>query len=173
MTTVEWWNGKRRKLPGESTISHVVVVVLEHSFAFSRIHCCLFLLQLHYQGNLLKRITITQNLKEIKDVRGPATEMIISPCWQAKQLLGGWPDAVGMEHERKEGGTSAAIVAAQALFHSKKRERGCNFHLATVCFTCAVISDKRSGRKAKEGTEAPGNGRNQATRAQFTHLKFK
>lgn len=55
----------------------------------------------------------------------------------------------------------------------KEGERGCNFHLATVCFTCAVISDKRSGRKPKEGTEAPGNGRNQATRAQFTHLKFK
>lgn len=33
-------------------------------------------------------------------------------------------------------------------------QRGCNFHLATVCFTCAVISDKRSGRKPKEGTKA-------------------
>lgn len=82
------WNGKRRKLPGESTISHVVVLISLHSFAFSRIHCCLFMLQLHYQGNLLKRITITQNLKEIKDVRGPATEMIISP-WQAGQAVAG------------------------------------------------------------------------------------
>lgn len=84
-----------------------------------------------------------------------------------------------MKQQEEVGGASAAIVEEprQALFHFKGG--GCNFHLATVCFTCAVISDKRSGRKPKEGTEAevageaPGKGRNQATRAQFTHLKFK
>lgn len=76
-------------------------------------------------------------MKEIKDVRGPATEMIISP-WQAKQqLLGGWPGDVGMEHERNEGGT---IVAAQPLFHSRKREREAAIFIWPPCASLAPLS---------------------------------
>lgn len=189
VTTVE--RAKAMATGGNYQVSQQFLMFLFSSFfscSLSRIHCCLFMLRLHYQGNLLKRITITQNLKEIKYVRGPATEMIISP-WQAKQLLLGQVMPAEREGEQRKGGV-VCIVATRhcSISTEREREREAAIFIWPPCASLVPLSVTNGPvvKKAQNGTGRVTGWRGQweaaslqqrqkssHTRAQFTHLKFK
>jgi len=92
-----------------------------------------------------------ENLKEIKDVRGPATEMIISPCHDSRR--GG----VGIEVEIE------MVMEMEAVVGCHCWQRCCHCGHCSIAmllqfsFGCrpslaAVISDKRPGRKPRKRT---------------------